>query len=59
MNKINNRIAQIHTELLNILGDCLQFDISGDQIQKIQDKKADVMTAVFALQNTIRATITK
>ena len=57
MNKIGARVAHIHTELLNILGDCLQFDLSADELQKIQDKKSDVMKALFALQDTIRATI--
>ena len=57
MNKIGARVAHIHSELMNILGDCLQFDLSGDQLQKIQDKKSDVIKALFALQDTIRATI--
>ena len=57
MNKIGGRIANIHSELMNILGDCLQFDISADNLQKIQDKKSDVMKALFALQDAIRATI--
>lgn len=57
MNKIGTRVANIHSELMNILGDCLQFDLSRDQLQKIQDKKSDVMKALFALQDTIRATI--
>lgn len=53
MNKIGTRIANIHTELLNIIGDCLQYDLSGDQISKIQDKKADCVRAIFALKDTI------
>ena len=57
MNKINTRISNIHTELLNILGDCLQFDLSGDQLQKIQDKKSDCIKALFALQNEIQRQI--
>lgn len=57
MNKIGTRVANIHSELMNILGDCLQFDLSADDLQKIQDKKSDVIKALFALQDTIRATI--
>lgn len=53
MNKINTKISNIHTELLNILGECLQFDLSGDQINKIQDKKGDCVKALFALKDTI------
>lgn len=54
MNKIRNRIAKIHTELLNIIGDCLQYDLSGDQIQKIQDKKQEIITKLFELQVIIK-----
>ena len=57
MNKINTRISNIHTELLNILGDCLQFDLSGDQLQKIQDKKADCIKLLLALQTEINRQI--
>lgn len=54
MNKIGNRIAKIHTELLNIIGDCLQYDLSGDQIHKIQDKKQEIITKLFELQVIIK-----
>ena len=54
MNKIGNRIAKIHTELLNIIGDCLQYDLSGDQISKIQDKKQKIITKLFELQVIIK-----
>lgn len=57
MNNINTKIANIHTELLNILGDCLQFDLSAAQLQKIQDKKSDCIKALFALQNEIQRQI--
>ena len=57
MNKINNSIAEIHTALLNIIGECLHFDLSGDQLQKIQDKKSDCIKALFALQNEIKAQV--
>lgn len=55
MNKIGTKIADIHSQLLNILGDCLQFDLSSDQLKKIQDKKSQVMEKLFDLQNTIQA----
>lgn len=54
MNKINNKIANIHTELLNIIGDCLQYDLSGDEIKKIQDKKQEIITKLFKLQAIIK-----
>ena len=54
MDKIRNRIAKIHTELLNIIGDCLQYDLSGDQISKIQDKKQEIITKLFELQVIIK-----
>ena len=40
--------------LLDIMGDVLQYDLSGDQIGKIQDKKQAVIAALFAMQNTIQ-----
>lgn len=54
MNKIGNRIANIHTELLNIIGDCLQFDLSGDELKKIQNKKQEIITKLLELQTTIK-----
>lgn len=54
MNKIGTRIADIHSQLLNIIGDCLQFDLSSDQLKKIQDKKSQVVKVLFELQNTIQ-----
>lgn len=54
MNKIGNRIAKIHTELLNIIGDCLQYDLSGNQIHKIQDKKQEIITKLFESQTIIK-----
>ena len=57
MNKINTKIANIHTDLLNILGDCLQFDLSAAQLQKIQDKKADCIKSLLALQTEIKRQI--
>ena len=54
MNKIGNRIAKIHTELLNIIGDCLRFDLSGEQMSKIQDKKQKIMTELFELHTIIK-----
>lgn len=54
MSEIRNRIAKIHTELLNIIGDCLQYDLSGDQIHKIQDKKQEIITKLFELQVIIK-----
>ena len=54
MNKINKKITIIHSMLLDIMGDVLQYDLSGDQIDKIQDKKQAAMTALFAMQNTIQ-----
>lgn len=54
MSEIRNRIAKIHTELLNIIGDCLQYDLSGDQITKIQDKKQEIITKLFELQVIIK-----
>ena len=53
MNRINEKITIIHSMLLNIMGDVLQYDLSGDQIAKIQDKKQAVIAALFAMQNTI------
>lgn len=53
MNRINEKITIIHSLLLDIMGDVLQYDLSGDQIGKIQDKKQAIMTALFAMQNTI------
>lgn len=54
MNKIGTRIANIHTELLNIIGDCLQYDLSGDELKKIQDKKQEIITKLFELQTIIK-----
>lgn len=54
MNKIGNRISNIHTELLNIVGDCLQYDLSGDELSKIQDKKQEIITKLFELQAIIK-----
>ena len=54
MNKIGIRIANIHTELLNIIGDCLQYDLSGDELHKIQDKKQEIITKLFELQAIIK-----
>ena len=54
MNRINEKITIIHSILLDIMGDVLQYDLSGDQIGKIQDKKQATMTALFAMQNTIQ-----
>lgn len=51
---INIRIAKIHTELLNIVGDCLQFDLSGEQMSKIQDKKQEIIKKIFELQTMIK-----
>lgn len=53
MNRINEKITIIHSMLLDIMGDVLQYDLSGDQISKIQDKKQATMAALFAMQNTI------
>ena len=53
MNKINNTVAQIHTELLDIIGEVMKYDLSGDQINKIQDKKGDCVKALFVLKDTI------
>ena len=50
MNKIGNRIAKIRNELLNIVGDCLQFDLSSEQMSKIQDKKQEIIATLFELQ---------
>ena len=57
MNKINTKISNIHTELLDLIGDCLQFDLSGDELHKIQDKKQDCIKALFALQDEIKKQI--
>lgn len=54
MNRINEKITIIHSMLLDIMGDVLQYDLSGDQIAKIQDKKQAVIAALFAMQNTIQ-----
>lgn len=54
MNRINEKITIIHSLLLDIMGDVLQYDLSGEQIGKIQDKKQAAMTALFAMQNTIQ-----
>ena len=54
MNKIGTKIANIHTELLNIIGDCLQYDLSGDELKKIQDKKQEIITKLFELQAIIK-----
>ena len=59
MNKIGTRIANIHTELLNIVGDCLQYDLSGDEMHKIQDKKQEIITKIFELQTIIKRYIEK
>ena len=59
MNKINNTIANIHSELLNIIGEVLHFDLSGEQISKIQDKKQDCIKALFALQDEIKKQVNK
>ena len=53
MNKIGTKIANIHSELLNIIGDCLQYDLSGDELKKIQDKKQEIITKLFELQAII------
>ena len=53
MNNINNTIAKIHSELLDIIGEVMKYDLSGDQIDKIQDKKANCVRALFALKDTI------
>lgn len=53
MNNINNTIAEIHTSLLNIIGEVMKHDLSGEQIDKIQDKKAVCVRALFALKDTI------
>ena len=47
MNKINNTIANIHTELLNIIGECMHYDLSGDQLSKISDKKQELVKKLF------------
>ena len=54
MNKIGTKIANIHSELLNIIGDCLQYDLSGDELKKIQDKKQEIITKLFELQAIIK-----
>lgn len=54
MNKINNTVAKIHSELLDIIGDCLQYDLSGDELKKIQDKKQEIITKLFELQAIIK-----
>ena len=54
MNKIGTRIANIHSELLNIVGDCLQYDLSGDELSKIQDKKQEIITKLYELQAIIK-----
>ena len=54
MNKINISVEKIHTELLNIIGETLHYDLSGDAISKIQDKKHNVIKAIFDLQNEIK-----
>lgn len=54
MNKIRDKIANIHTELLNIIGDCLQYDLSVDELKKIQDKKQEIITKLFELQAIIK-----
>lgn len=54
MNKIGTRISNIHTELLNIVGDCLQYDLSGDELSKIQDKKQEIITKLYELQAIIK-----
>lgn len=54
MNKINISVEKIHTELLNIVGDCLQYDLSGDELKKIQDKKQEIITKLFELQAIIK-----
>lgn len=54
MNKIGTKIANIHTELLNIIGDCLQYDLSGDELKKIQNKKQEIITKLFELQAIIK-----
>lgn len=54
MNRINEKITIIHSMLLDIMGDVLKYDLSGEQIGKIQDKKQAVIAALFAMQNTIQ-----
>ena len=54
MNKIGTKITNIHTELLNIIGDCLQYDLSGDELKKIQNKKQEIITKLFELQAIIK-----
>ena len=53
MNKINNKVAEIHTALMDIIGEVIKHDLSGDQINKIQDKKSDCVKALFVLKDTI------
>lgn len=53
MNTINNKVAEIHTALMDIIGEIIKHDLSGDQINKIQDKKSDCIKALFALKDTI------
>lgn len=53
MNNINNTIAKIHSDFLDIIGEVIKHDLSGDQINKIQDKKSDCIKALFALKDTI------
>ena len=57
MNNIDKKVLEIHTALLDIIGDVLQYDLSGDQIKSIQDKKYEVVKALFALQDKIKGEI--
>ena len=53
MQNINNKINQIYLLYQDIISDVLKYDLSGDQIDKIQDKKNICIRNMFNLKDTI------
>lgn len=47
----------INKALINIFGECLNYDLSADQLSKIYDKKYEVLKKLQELMNTIKTEI--
>lgn len=57
MEKINSLISDVQRNLSDIFGQVLSFDLSGDQISTIYDKKADVIAALYRMKDKINESI--
>lgn len=48
---MNQNIINAQRDLLEFMGDVMKCDLSGGQIQKIQDKKAAIVAQLYELQS--------